>query len=142
MEIKKRCSKCKTQKDISDFGKKKYNKDGLNHYCLICERSRVKTNYATKTSYRERVNYGKIFRNYGLTKQEYVNKLELQNNACAICKTHLSNDRNTHLYHCHESGVIRDILCKKCNMLVGVIECNLANFKLCIDYIKRHNCGE
>lgn len=34
--MKKRCSKCKVEKDISEFGSNKSRKDGLNGYCRPC----------------------------------------------------------------------------------------------------------
>ena len=36
----KKCSKCQEIKSIDLFGVKKHNKDGLNHYCKVCENNR------------------------------------------------------------------------------------------------------
>lgn len=38
----KRCRKCNEHKALEHFGINKYQADGLNYYCLECERQRVK----------------------------------------------------------------------------------------------------
>lgn len=38
----KRCRKCNEHKKLEHFGINKYQADGLNYYCLECERQRVK----------------------------------------------------------------------------------------------------
>lgn len=38
----KRCRKCNEHKELEHFGINKYQADGLNYYCLECERQRVK----------------------------------------------------------------------------------------------------
>lgn len=40
--LKKRCSKCGTTKCVSEFGKAKKNKDGLNCWCKSCARASYK----------------------------------------------------------------------------------------------------
>jgi hypothetical protein len=133
------CSKCKLPKDIEkDFGKKKCNKDGLNHYCLVCERQRCKTNFR-KVSYKEATKYRSILRNYGLTKEEYLTKLQSQNFACAICQASLMNDRYTHVDHDHNTGKVRDMLCQECNILLGIIENNVDKLGSCLAYLAKHS---
>jgi len=39
----KKCAKCKTEKEISDFGENKQTKDGKNYNCKQCERNRNDT---------------------------------------------------------------------------------------------------
>lgn len=40
---KKRCSRCKTTKLVSDFSKNSSKPDGLYHYCKVCQRAYHKT---------------------------------------------------------------------------------------------------
>ena len=116
-------------------------KDGLNHYCLDCERERGRQNYK-KPAYREATKYRNLKNLYGITKEEYLDKLELQNHVCAICKSEFLNSRDIHLDHCHKTRLIRDILCQQCNFLVGILESNPTKVDLCWNYLKRHFCGD
>lgn len=133
----KRCAKCTENKPLDEFGVKKFNKDGLNHYCLLCERKRCQTTYS-RPEYKERVKYKQIFRLYGLTKEQYLSKLEQQEYKCAICSMVLSNDKDTHIDHCHSTGKIRDILCKKCNHLLGSVNDDVEQLQKYINYIYVH----
>jgi hypothetical protein len=58
-------------------------------------------------------------RKYGITEDDYNILLKKQYGVCAICfkppiKTNLCVDHN------HKTGVIRGLLCKRCNYLLGV----------------------
>lgn len=44
--------------------------------------------------------------------------LEKNNNICPLCENHLDSSDSA-LDHCHESGMIRNTICKKCNSLEG-----------------------
>ncbi len=46
--MKKQCSKCKEEKNASDFRKDKTKKDGVQPYCKICARKHFRSNYAEK----------------------------------------------------------------------------------------------
>ena len=39
--MSKTCSKCKKEKDLSDFNKNRSRRDGLSIYCRICDRKKV-----------------------------------------------------------------------------------------------------
>jgi len=68
-----------------------------------------------------------IKRKYGLTKEEYFNLIESQNNRCKICNNILEG-RDTHVDHCHTTGRVRGILCFNCNVGLG-------NFKDSIQFL-------
>lgn len=59
-------------------------------------------------------------REYGMTLEEYDRLLEEQGGACAICGT---TDAAPHDYlsvdHCHDSGIVRGLLCSACNKGIG-----------------------
>ena len=44
----KECKKCKEQKELTEFGNKKTNKDGLQSTCKKCEAIRIRNYYKTK----------------------------------------------------------------------------------------------
>lgn len=132
----KKCSKCKEIKTLDLFGVKKYNKDGLNHYCLNCERERLKLRYSNPVE-KDKKKYYQIFKLYGLNKSQYITKLEKQNFKCTICGSELKNDNKTHIDHCHITGVIRDILCGNCNNILGKVNEDIEYLNNLINYINR-----
>lgn len=129
------CSKCKKEKSKSEFGKKKYNTDGLNHYCKKCENDRSKERYKDQ-QYREKVKYGQIRRNYDLTKDEYLKLFEDQNYECKICGSSvIPLTKHAHVDHCHRTNIVRGILCAKCNRLLGEVYDDVEHLNKMVQYI-------
>ncbi len=61
-----------------------------------------------------------------------------QNNCCAVCKTSTpGNGRSIYfdIDHNHDSGKVRGLLCRKCNVTLGVIEKNRDRIELLEHYI-------
>ena len=77
--------------------------------------------YRTKNKKKEHRN--SIKRKYGVSIEWFDETLKNQNNKCAICKKELTWDdkQNTpHVDHCHDSGIVREILCNRCNSILGI----------------------
>lgn len=86
-------------------------------------------------------NYGFKY-NYGITLDEYADKLKAQNNCCAICGTqHLETNQVTrlHIDHCHKSKKIRGLLCTNCNKGLGHFHDNIEILKQAINYLNEQN---
>jgi hypothetical protein len=56
---------------------------------------------------------------FGITIEEYEKRFSEQGMKCKICDIRLELGKNTHLDHCHETGVVRDFLCVDCNLGLG-----------------------
>lgn len=78
----------------------------------------------------------KLKRKYGLTEAGYETMLRGQNGVCAICagtqKQRLSVD------HCHTTGRVRALLCKKCNSGLGLFRDEVAILEQALTYLKGH----
>jgi hypothetical protein len=67
-------------------------------------------------------------RKYNITTPEKLNMLKEQDECCSICKSEIEFKKvvgnNTHtavVDHCHETGVVRGILCSRCNLMLGSV---------------------
>lgn len=64
-----------------------------------------------------RTEYAYIYnlkRSFGMTPEQYLELFEAQGQACYICRRHPRNQRLA-VDHDHTTGVVRGLLCKKCN---------------------------
>jgi hypothetical protein len=59
---------------------------------------------------------------YGLTPSDYEQMLENQKYECPICCKTLDLGINTHVDHDHETGTVRAILCRTCNLRMAVVD--------------------
>lgn len=131
MKSKKTCSCCKIEKSITEFYNDKKAKDGLTSQCKTCRipysRGHRKKQYNLATR-------------YGMSLKEYNDLCIKQNKKCVICDDECSD---LVVDHNHITGKVRGLLCKKCNLFLGVINDNpekvrniVANI---IEYIKTHS---
>lgn len=111
----KTCAKCKKEKPLEEFHKQPSGKFGRHSYCRLCANevqrcSRVR-NYS-KESKRK----WQIKSRYGLSASQVKELLAEQHGVCAICKKEMSR---MCIDHCHETGVVRGLLCHRCNICLG-----------------------
>lgn len=78
---------------------------------------------------------------YGITKEEYENKLEEQNGRCAICNGTNKNGRALAVDHDHETGDIRGLLCGQCNVVLGMAHDKVDVLASAISYLKEYDNG-
>ena len=118
------CSACERALPPEMFGRNKRNPGGLAAWCKPCRRSHNKR-------YRRRAdtvqtNYERLLkREYGLTFEEYQALARAQGGVCAICAlspTGRSRGDRLCVDHDHESGVVRGLLCGRCNSALGHAE--------------------
>jgi len=86
-----------------------------------------------------------IKRKYGISREQYNEKLKLQNGVCAICgdKEKSVEPRNGSLKclavdHCHKTGKIRGLLCWRCNGTLGKIDEDIELLKKIELYLIKH----
>ena len=58
--------------------------------------------------------------NYGITLEQYNAMLAAQDGKCFICGK--SESIGLSVDHCHETKVVRRLLCKRCNTVIGLVE--------------------
>lgn len=144
----KQCGVCKENKDFSQFYPHRKGKNGLSHRCKRCD---LDANRKYRKSHPEKVQqWHKTVRpekykayhiksRYGLSIDQYQQMLESQYGLCAICrKPETVGSGALSIDHCHDSGSVRGLLCRKCNTAIGQLS-NQTLLQNAIDYLERTN---
>lgn len=79
---------------------------------------------------------------YGITPDQYVLMMESQNYSCAICGKKFGTSTQMDgpcVDHDHTTGVVRGLLCRRCNMGIGFFENNLDNIINAYIYLEEAN---
>lgn len=58
-------------------------------------------------------------RRWGLSEVDYLKRVESQNRACFICSRIPPNNVSLDIDHDHETGELRKLLCRRCNLGLG-----------------------
>lgn len=87
---------------------------------------------------KESYKWRNIKNTYGLSKEDFFDILEEQNNKCKLCKnSFVSLGKNDlHIDHCHETNKIRGLLCMKCNVGLGMLGDNEEGLSKALAYVK------
>jgi hypothetical protein len=63
-----------------------------------------------------------------------------QDNLCAACGNQMSlKGKNCHVDHCHKTGRIRALLCRRCNTTLGLSGDDATTLRLLADYVEMHS---
>ena len=96
-------------------------------------------NNKEKVQFRSRREH--LMRKFGLTLDDYEKMAASQNNVCAICFEKCATGNSLAVDHCHETNVIRGLLCKNCNTAIGLLMDNTDNLFRAISYLERYKKG-
>lgn len=92
--------------------------------CKICQRLANKRQRAKNPlSFSLRARKSKLKTKYNLTIEQYNQILIQQKYRCSICSKH-QGDVYLAIDHCHKTGIIRGLLCRKCNLALGHLDDN------------------
>ena len=115
MDLNKACTSCKINKPFSDFHASGKAADGRASWCKACANSVArgyrKRSYDSADKRKWHLSY-----RYGLTPEAVETMRRQQGGRCALCTAALDK---FHIDHCHNTGVVRGILCHQCNVRLG-----------------------
>lgn len=82
-------------------------------------------------------------RKYGLDHDAYWNLAASQSNLCAIChQPEVVKQKgeviSLSVDHDHDTGQVRELLCCRCNSIIGRADDNIVLLEACIRYIQKH----
>jgi hypothetical protein len=99
------------------WDKERYARDE-EYRARLSEHSR-KYYQAHKHDIARRTRTKRLQKHYGLSDEEYDTLLARQGGACAICRRRLRG--RLCVDHCHSTGLVRGLLCRKCNLGLGCL---------------------
>lgn len=129
----KECRTCKTTLPVVNFYVNKTT--GFEGTCKRCDKIRHQISYQKRPE-AHRAHWLKV--KYNITEEKYNQMLANQNGLCAICKGNDLSGRRLAVDHDHDSGVIRGLLCLKCNRGLGCFEDSDDFLKNAAEYIRRN----
>lgn len=73
---------------------------------------------------------------YNLTFEQFTEKRTKQKNLCAICSEPMNPP---YVDHCHVSGKTRQLLCRTCNLMLGMAADDTEKLRKAIIYLENNN---
>jgi hypothetical protein len=119
------CDICEEFKKEKDFNKNSKNKDGLDNKCKECSR-----NYRLNSK-------------YDISNEEYERLFNNSQGKCHCCGKARSSKNPSSIYyrklvvdHCHNTGIIRGLLCHNCNIGIGLLSDNIEGLQKAYEYLR------
>jgi hypothetical protein len=144
---KKTCTRCKIEKSIRCFGKRKSRSKGLakvrtvdqrNSHCRECQKEISRERRKSDTEKCDKAcRETRLRKKYGITIEDYDRMFAEQSGRCKICDTTDPGHGRRHLAvdHNHETGEVRGLLCYQCNLGLGCFQDNKESLEKAILYL-------
>lgn len=128
---RKPCGKCKVVQPLTEFHKDMSMNHGLTSWCKTCKRDYMAANA-------DHISATRLIKLYGVSRDEADRLRSIAN--CNICDSNLSAGwRSRAVDHCHSTGKVRGVLCKRCNLGLGYFLDDPTRLQGAIDYLKKQN---
>jgi hypothetical protein len=126
----KTCTKCLVEKELAEFRNQAASRDGKNQRCRACSREHDRKRYNSNP---ERHRRAMLKYKYGISLERLNDMNTKQGGKCAVCR----KKRNLVVDHCHNTGVVRGLLCATCNSLEGLLKDRAFRDRL-LSYMESH----
>ena len=137
----RKCKKCGNTKPLTSFyktGRKNDKNPDQRHYeCKECTKKRIRASHkANPDAARDR----HLRRNYGITLAEFNRMVLKQGSKCACCGTSEPGGKHNQwcVDHDHITGAVRELLCKDCNIVLGLVEDSPEHLQRLTEYVIKH----
>jgi hypothetical protein len=127
----KECRGCGEDKAIGDY------RHPWMTQCRACMKARRRRQYEQQGG-KDYVYAQLLATRYGMTLEEYRERVAAQDGLCAICGDEPERGR-LHVDHNHTTGAVRDLLCRPCNHALGNAQDDPARLRAMIAYLERHS---
>jgi len=131
--LKIRCIMCGEIKDEEEFHLKGNSHLGRDRRCKPCKKE-LSTQWRLE-------NPGNYLKKYNLTLEEFDEMVKKQGGTCAneACNYGLDEDHKLMVDHCHETDIVRGLLCHWCNSAEGFLKSDPEVAEGLIKYMRKHN---
>ena len=136
------CNKCLVEKDLETCfyltGRKNDTNPNNRHYtCKECTKARLKVSQSQSPERKRELH---LRRYYGITTAEYDAMLTKQDTKCACCGTEEAGGKHNVFCvdHDHVTNAVRELLCKDCNIVLGIIQDSPEHLMKLIQYLAKH----
>lgn len=133
------CTRCSTEKPLTDFAPRPKNKRGCTVWCRNCQGLRKTAGMLTRPT---RATLQKEYvmrrcRPYNLAVYQYHAKMKKQNGACMICKKIPEHVLQIDHDHHDNNGRVRGLLCAPCNQGLGMFRDDPALLRAAAEYLEK-----
>lgn len=123
----KKCTRCGEVKTLESFHNSKVAKDGKGSHCKACTKARLST--PEMKDKRRNHAWKACLKRFNLTEADYDAMFERQMGLCAICHKPETGGIRLAVDHDHSccssdsscGKCVRGLLCKRCNMGIGLL---------------------
>lgn len=127
----KTCPRCMKEKPHKDYSINRARKDGLQSWCKDCFNKRQRERWAEQ---RDKSRRRYLSRTYDLANSDYERLLADQNYRCAVC--HKRSAKSFCVDHCHKTGIVRGLLCFRCNAGIGLLGDDVERIEVALGYLR------
>lgn len=129
----------RNRKDINVKSRARYWRDPSKHRVAAREyHARRVEDPTVREAIRVRAHFKGIRRQFGMTPEEYEARIASQGGGCAICGRPQGSDSfRLAVDHCHETGAVRGVLCRFCNLGIGLLGDSAAGVRRAAAYLAR-----
>ena len=134
------CSSCNETKPPEAFTRRRTHRPGkLVSTCNTCKTAYNRRRRASNPQHVYAIERrSKLKQQYGISVEEYDAMLVAQGGGCGICGATEPGGRTKYfpVDHCHTTGVVRGLLCTKCNRGLGLFNDSTDRMERAVKYLK------
>ncbi len=126
------CSRCKEPKKKNEFYRR--NSTSYLNWCKVCHRKLTSARNAYNGPLKRSA---RLIKSYGITSEQFDTMESAQGGVCFICKNKCGKGRLS-VDHCHKTGKVRSLLCRHCNLMIGLANDNPDVLAQAAEYLRSH----
>jgi hypothetical protein len=134
------CSVCNEVKPATAFTVRRTHRPGkLVSQCTPCKAAYNRERRVSNREHMLAIERRSKFKNqYGISMEDYERMLAAQGGGCAICGATVPSSRTKFFAvdHCHATGVVRGLLCTKCNRGLGLFNDDTDRLSAAVRYLE------
>lgn len=119
------CTRCSETKLVSEFFRDRTRACGYSPHCKQCRKSPKQGATPVKDSV--------LWTKYGIRLEDYEVMYEAQEGKCKICGKF---EEVLAVDHCHDTKVVRGLLCRSCNAAIGLLGEDPDNARRAMEYLE------